>query len=286
MHSDMKLAHNSPLRITNKKNLSLFTNRFGIDINGGNKNQLLRTICRAFAHIPFENLTKIVKSDLIVAAEQKKRLPDEVIRDSLSLGTGGTCFSLNAAFISLLSRCGFEAYPLLCDRHYGPDTHCAVLLVIDKKFHVVDPGYLMYEPIALPAEVALTTSNGFNTLELVPAAGGEKVELYTIVNNQRRYRLTYKASIVDELTFLRAWETSFSFSMMTYPVVTFCKDGIHYYLQGNVLRKRFESKIERKILTPKGQYGFIVNYSGIHSKIFKEVFNVVDYGANTRSFRG
>ncbi len=41
----------------------------------------LEKICAAFATVPFENLTKIIKNSVMVASEKKKRLPGEVLRD-------------------------------------------------------------------------------------------------------------------------------------------------------------------------------------------------------------
>ncbi len=238
----------------------------------------LDKICAAFAAVPFENLTKIIKNSVTTTSEKKKRLPGEVLREFLSFGTGGTCFSLNAAFISVLRIYGYEAYPLLCDRYYGPDTHCAVLLIRDGSQFVVDPGYLMYQPVRIPTHVTVTIPNGFNDLVLEPKPCRNRVDLFTIMNNQKKHRLTYKIKIVDDSTFLRAWEDSFKFDMITYPVLTYCRNGTHLYLQGNVLRIRTADSINKEILEPEKLHDFIVNQSGIHGEVFERAFGAIPHG--------
>jgi arylamine N-acetyltransferase len=277
----MKLASNSPLQFTDTALLHRFCSRFGITAGADNQ---LGALCAAFSRIPFENLTKIIKSDTVVTAEQKKRLPHEVIRSYLDHGTGGTCFSLNSAFISLLSLFGYNAWPLLCDRSYGADTHCAVLLVQNNKQFIIDPGYLIFRPLAVPQTVSVMINNGFNDLELAPQHDTTRIDLTSLINNQRRYRLTYKVDLIDESTFFNAWERSFTFDMMHYPVVTFCSESTHYYLQGSILRIRTSEGVSKQMLTPRQQHDFIVSTTGIHRSVFDRVFQTVSYGANTSSF--
>ncbi len=286
----------SPLDAIDPQVLLRFRERFGIPptetdsrtaiAKGGTELQIgttyredtLERICVAFSAVPFENLTKIIKNSVTVASEKKKRLPGEVLRDFLSFGTGGTCFSLNAAFISILRIYGYEAYPLLCDRHYGPNTHCAVLLIHDGSRFVVDPGYLMYRPVRIPSHITVTVPNRFNDLVLEPKPGRNRVDLFTIMNNQKKHRLTYKVDIVDDSTFLHAWEDSFKFNMMTYPVLTYCRNGTHLYLQGNVLRIRTADSLTKEILEPEELHDFIVHQSGIHGEVFERALGAIPNG--------
>lgn len=240
---------------------------------------LIAKLCAVFSSIPYENLTKIIKSDTVISPGSAKRLPDEVIRDYLCYGTGGTCFSLTAAFIAIFNALGIEAHPILGDRHYGPDTHCA--LVFSQAFSqatdlfLLDPGYLIHKPVRLPTVNPVTFPTGFNTIELRPHDAGHKVDLLTIVNNDRRYRLTYKISPVDGPTFGRAWERSFVWEMMTYPVLTRYSNGIHHYLQGNMLRIRDQRRATKHVLSPDEQYDFISKTLGINKNIITQAFSVV-----------
>jgi hypothetical protein len=121
----------------------------------------------------------------------------------------------------------------------------------------------------------VSTVNDVNTIELVPHAAGRTVELVTIVNNNRRSRLTYKVSPVDGPTFGRAWERSFTWEMMTYPVLTRCHNGIHHYLQGDVLRTRTGGRTTRQKLSPNQEYDFISNTLGLHPTIIKKALTVM-----------
>jgi len=259
------------LRISNSIIFKRFKKRFVLPEIDDENNNALKKVCEAFSQIPFENLTKIIKSSITITTEHKKRYPEEVMSDYLNYGTGGTCFSLNAAFISVLRYYGFDAHPLLCDRHYGVNTHCAVLLVKESQSYLVDPGYLIYSPIKLPEKLVLTINNGFNELVLEPLLEPNRIELFTIINNQKKLRLIYKTDAVDDGAFFRAWEESFRFDMMRYPVVTYCMDNAHLYLQGNVLRIRKGGNVVKKVLSDLELETFITKQSRIDRKIWEQV---------------
>lgn len=274
----MHIPLSSPLSLEGTVSFQRFRHRFGLNNPDPERGELLERICGAFARLPFENLTKIISHSQEVAQERSLRLPAQVLDDFLAFGTGGTCFSLNAAFIAVLSHFGFQAHPLLCDRHYGPDTHCAVLLVRDGVNHVVDPGYLLYQPCVLPTNLTARHHTGFSELELEPLRDGAQVMLTSIVNGQRRYRLTYKVAIVDEQQLLAAWKRSFTFDMMRYPVVTFCRNGRHVYLQGDKLRVRGPEGLTTRTLTPEEQRSFVVRHCGIDERVFTQALPVVSHG--------
>jgi arylamine N-acetyltransferase len=273
----MFLTPASPLWLHQTPVFDHFCSRFGL-FSGLERAELLKRICAAFAAMPFENLTKILSAADNGRSERRRRLPLRVVGEYLSFGTGGTCFSLNAACIAVLSHFGFEAWPLLCDRNYGANTHCAVLLMVDGVAHLLDPGYLMYTPLVLPTALVSRSSNGFNDVELTPRDGGERVELATIMGAQRRYRLTYKVQRIDEQTFLRAWDDSFAFDMMGYAVLTYCRGGEHCYLQGSVLRIRDSQGVRRFELTPQQQYEFLVTQTGIDAALGTRLLSVVGNG--------
>jgi arylamine N-acetyltransferase len=123
-------THDAPfLKINNINNLRLFLKKNKIEINT-DRSQLINEIANAFSKIPYENLTKIIKSDGVITPRSAMRYPDELLSDYLKWRTGGTCFSLTAATIAVYNAVGIEAHPVLADRHYGPDTHCGLVIVI------------------------------------------------------------------------------------------------------------------------------------------------------------
>lgn len=268
--------HTDPhLLIKDQAVLARFLRVFHIDPDIDHGEILLAKLCNAFSSIPYENLTKIIKSDTVISAGSAKRFPDEVIRDYLDYGTGGTCFSLTAAFIAIFNALGIEAHPILGDRRYGTDTHCALVFSHDADLLLLDPGYLIHTPVRLPTRAPVTISTGFNTIELCPQAAGRKVDLMTIVKNDRRLRLTYKVTPVDGQTFGRAWERSFAWEMMTYPVLTRYSNGVHYYLQGNRLRIRENNQTTKHVLSPGEEHDFITKTLGIKTNIITQALSVV-----------
>ncbi len=255
--------------------LHQFLRVFHINPNIAQGESLLAKLCMAFSKIPYENLTKIIKSDTVISASSAKRFPDEVIRDYLHYGSGGTCFSLTAAFIAIFNAQGIEAHPILADRHYGTDTHCALVFSENAELRLLDPGFLINTPSRLPTTDPVTISTGFNTIELRPHDAGRKFELLTIAINSKRSRLTYKVNPVDGPTFGRAWERSFAWEMMTYPVLTRYNNGIHYYLQGNLLRIREHGHTTKHTLSPDAEHDFMTKTLGINPNIIMQAFKVV-----------
>lgn len=257
--------------------LKSFLCRHGIDpVN--DRSVLLHRIADAFSRIPYENLTKIIKSDSMVNPSSSMRYPDELIGDYLKWGTGGTCFSLTAAIIAVYNALGIETHPVLADRHYGPDTHCGLMIVRPDGLLLLDPGYLLFTPVLLPREHSVSVQTGYNIIELVPLQNGEKVEFYTVVKGNRKLRLVYKVKPVDPVQFAQAWEQSFKWEMMTYPVLTRVSAGQHHYLQGKNLAVRSADGTKRSVLTPEMQASFISESMGINKDIVLKAFGVIKHG--------
>jgi hypothetical protein len=277
-----KRIHDAPwLRLCDPGLLGRFLARFAID-PGLPHDQLIHRVTACFKFIPYENLTKILKADSVISARSAMRYPDEVISDFLKWGTGGTCFSLTAALAGLLDALGIEAYPVLADRHYGVNTHCGMVLAQpDGNLALIDPGYLLFAPLAVPLEDPAYFDTGFNRIELLPRAGGARLELYTIVKNNRKLRLTFKVEPVSDEAFGRAWEQSFAFEMMTYPILTRHADGCHQYLQGNVLAVRDSQSTRRAVLTPEKQIEFIAGSAGLDRTVVARALELVNYGLDS-----
>lgn len=274
--------HDAPwLTIRDTDLLSRFCARFGINRESP-KIALVNQIAATFARLPFENLTKIIKADSVTSPSSAMRYPDEVIGDFLKWGTGGTCFSLTASMVAVFDAMGIEAYPVLADRHYGPDTHCGVMLVQGGgEFLLCDPGYLLFAPVKIPREEAATFDNGFNRVELRPLHGGMRLELYTLVKGNRKLRLTFKLEPIADDAFGRAWERSFAFEMMSYPVLTRTQSGCHQYLQANRLAVRDSQRTQRTTLTPDRQIEFFTVSAGIERDIVTRALEIVNYGLDS-----
>lgn len=205
---------------------------------------LLHAVCKCLARIPYENLTKIISCYSCPGAEKTLRYPDLLFSDFLQHGTGGTCFSLTASAIALFRALDLQAQPILADRFYGPDTHCALLVSLADHTYLVDPGFMLHDPLNITTEQTQTVNRGFSDIVLEPQSGTKFLSLSTCRNNQKKYRLTYKMSPVDESEFRRAWERSFGWDMMNYPVLSFHNNDHHIYLQGNILKVQSSARTE------------------------------------------
>ncbi len=230
---------------TGSDTLAAFAAHFDIQPSGFPA-QLLRDVVAAFAILPYENITKIIKRAECGTPEKSRRYPEEVISDHISWGTGGTCFSLTSALRHLVRSIGFEAEYILADRRYGQDTHCALLLWVNGVPHLLDPGFLIVDPLWLSGRAELEIETGFNRIVLTPEERGNRISLSTVRQNLRAYRLTYKTSPVNDGEFFKAWDASFDWDMMKYPLLTRMAASGQVYLRGSRLQISNADSVERR----------------------------------------
>lgn len=280
----MGRLHDAPFLTCKHEVVERFCLRYRISLKASPR-LLISQIAAAFANIPYENLTKIIKADGLLNPSSAIRHPAELLHDHLLWGTGGTCFSLTAACVALCNARGIEAHPILADRCYGPDTHCGLVIFNEQDVLLLDPGYLLFTPTKMPTVEPVTVVTGYNTIELTPVSRC-RVELSTIVKGNRKQRLTYKTSPVDAETFYRAWISSFAWEMMTYPVLTRCTAQQHIYLQGSRLAIRSRDKTIRQILTSSEQVAVIGQQMGIAPAIIAQVQGVIGYGGTVKTVTG
>lgn len=230
--------YNAPMDI-----LPEFLSHFSIRRDGSPR-ELLRDMVRAFAVLPYENITKIIRRAEAGSPEKARRYPEEVIRNHIEWGSGGTCFSLTSALMHLVRGLGWEAEYVLADRRYGQNTHCALLLRVDGIPHLLDPGYLIVDPIPVSSKEQ-KIETGFNRLILTPEGREDRLSLSTVRGDSRHYRLSYKLSPVDYGEFLKAWDSSFDWDMMRYPLLTRTAASGQVYLRGSRLQISRNDTVER-----------------------------------------
>ena len=140
--------HDNPLMPPSRDSLVLqqFLRDFHIDADQSPE-QLLFASAQAFAKLPYENLTKIIKDAETGTTAAARRTPGEVLADHTAFGAGGTCFALTSALLHLVRALGFPAEPILADRRYGIDTHSALLVWIAGQPHLLYPSYLSVQPL-------------------------------------------------------------------------------------------------------------------------------------------
>ena len=239
--------------------------------------QLFGALCSAFSKIPYENITKILRAE----GERNRpcrESPHELIQGFISHGTGGTCFPLTATLTRLVRSLGFEAHPILADRRYGTDTHCALILRKNTEpWKLLDPGYLIFTPCTIPSTGTLGYDLPLTPIELVTTTTPERVELYTVSVSSRgelvrKLRLTYKVKPVDEPEFTHAWDRSFGWEMMEYPIISSVVGDTHVYFQKSSLFLRSPSESIRETLNREQMLEQITTRLGISREIVKRAF--------------
>ena len=254
--------------------LEFFCRHYGLRI-GEERIRTLATLAKSFSRLPYENLTKIIRSSRNGKGPAARRLPAQVLADHRDLGTGGTCFSLTAALLHLVRSLGFKAHPILADRHYGSDTHSALLVWIRERPHLLDPGYLVVEPIPLDESREMEVETPFNRLVLSPENPG-RLRLFTLQQGGRSHRLTFKTSPADPGRYLKAWDESFSWEMMTHPLLSRVRAGKQIYLNGRRLQIRTHADVVRKELDPEELHRQIASAFGIAMPVVRTALAILD----------
>jgi arylamine N-acetyltransferase len=246
--------------------------------------ELLTEVARAFSLLPFENLTKIIQDAEAGRVEEARRTPGRVLADHWALGTGGTCFALTSTMLYLVRALGFQAEPILADRRYGADTHSGLLVWQDSKPHLLDPGYLILQPLPIPVSGEVRVPTPFNELILRAQDGGARVELYTLQANQSTYRLTFKTKPVDAGEFLRAWDVSFEADMMRYPVLSRVVGNQQLYLQKKHLLIRGANQTKTLEVPPEQLSAEIAQQFQIAPAVVAKALSLLERKGETRGW--
>jgi len=206
---------------------------------------MLRGIISCYANIPYENLTKIIRKFTAGSPGERLRSPIEVVSGYIENHTGGTCFSLTFCLGSILAKTGYRCYPVMADMK-RPNVHCALVVEIGGLKYLVDPGYLLGEPVELSgAPVRLTTS--FGNVELRPR-GATHYDLFTVTGGERKWRYRVRANPVPQLLFMRYWQESFDLPMMNSLQLTRLTASGHLYIRNHHLRlRRSDARINENI---------------------------------------
>ena len=222
--------------------LGRFLEHFRIE-RSGDPSKDVAQVARAFARLPYENLTKIVRHAEIGGPTY--RLPETVLAEHFRWGAGGTCFSLTATLLHLVRAMGIRAEPILADRPYGLDTHAALVVWLDDRPHLVDPGYLITDPLPLDVADPRRCRTSFNEVIITPTEGGT-LALSTVSHGRTSHRLHFKTTPADPADFMKAWDASFAWEMMHYPVLTRVDGNRQVYLQDRRLQSRTHDDLTKR----------------------------------------
>ncbi|MDH7500970.1 MAG: arylamine N-acetyltransferase, partial [candidate division NC10 bacterium] len=170
----------------------------------------LRLLLRHYSKIPYENLSKIIKVARNQNPEDKFRMPQEVIQDRIEHRLGGTCFSLTYFLEEILHSWGYSCYKAMAHMSAGENIHCVIVAELKGSRYLVDPGYLLWEPLPFPSggpQVCYTPQGGVE-LQHDPSSGD--FHLFTFNARGRKWRYRFADWPVPQDEFRQHWVASFS----------------------------------------------------------------------------
>ena len=196
----------------------------------------LGRILERFACLPYENLSKIVKLARDFTSPHRIRLPEEVMEDHIQYRLGGTCFSLTFFLQTILQHCGYPCYPVMAHMRNRPNTHCALIAQLGRAGYLVDPGYLLSQPMHIDPDRPRVYRSPSSGVELRFDPGDESFHLYTFNRLEVKWRYRFHDRPVPADEFLGYWHDSFYQSGMHGLCLTRIEEGGLVYLHNDYLR--------------------------------------------------
>ena len=237
--------------------------------------QKILDLCEKLSNVTYENLTKIIRLEQTGSATGARNLDDSDQNDVDTWMGGGTCFSMTWHLYQSLVDMGLKPRLVMGHKRKERNIHCALILpnvTLDttplsslvsrlSSDYLFDPGYLIFDPLPIPAAPPFGTGDAIfplvpNSVRLVRPAQ-DRMELWTggalgdrgLAGAQMKLRFEYPLDGVSVEEFKQHWVESFYREMMTYPVLNRLdrERGIQYYYQkGNlVTRDANGSRMER-----------------------------------------
>ena len=169
----------------------------------------LGQILTHFSKLPYENISKIIKLQKNYTAPDRIRLPEEVMAGYAASRLGGACFSLTYFLHTILSECGFLCYPVIAHMRRMPNSHCALVLVMNQKKYLIDPGYLLNQPLQIHKDVSRIYRTEHTGVETVFNPDDENFYLYTFNKTNKKLRYKFLDTPLGMDVFLKHWLDSF-----------------------------------------------------------------------------
>jgi arylamine N-acetyltransferase len=211
----------------------------------------VHALLHELSRLPYENLSKIVAARRGASRESMLDFSATWLEDHLRTGMGGTCFALTHWLKLRMEAIGFSSAYLMADkpapawRQQGkgggiePNIHCGLLFLYAGREWLLDPGYLIFEPLQLPrGGLFVETFLSPNAVRLEDVPGEGVWRLWTGPRGNLKHRFDFRKEPVEAAEFQRHWESSYTWPMMGYPVLNRVVGGTQYYLQKNNLLVR------------------------------------------------
>jgi arylamine N-acetyltransferase len=240
-------------------------------------------LLRELSALPYENLSKIVAWHQGAGADFRKvekalSLSGDWVDKSRETGAGGTCFSLTWWLARRLREAGYASGFLLADKGKAEALHCGLRVEWEGRAYLLDPGYMIFDPLPLPEGglvATLWSSPNEVHLEDTVTARGRIWRLSSGPRGAPKWRFDFRREPASEADFLAAWEASYRFPMMGYPVLNRIVDGTQYYLQKRSLLVRKPDGSEMRKLGREEMLEALGRHFGIPEGLSREALDIV-----------
>lgn len=257
------------------------------------------SLLRELSALPYENLSKIVAFHHTGADPRKVEraldLGSDWLSRTLATGAGGTCFSLTWWLARRMREEGFAGDFLMADKGKSRDIHCGLRFAWQGRGYLLDPGYMIFDPLPLPvAGLSATVWSSPNEVRVEDAmaahggnphqgggaavgsaASGRVWRLWSGPKGGSKWRFDFRQEPVSESEFLRHWEDSYRLPMMGYPVLNRVREGTQYYLQKRSLLVRTPDASEMRKLSCEEMLEAMGGLFGIPQDLAREALDIV-----------
>lgn len=243
----------------------------------------IQAALRELSALPYENLSKIAAYGLGGNMESTLGLAEGWLERNRETGAGGTCFSLTWWLARRLAAEGIGYALLMGDKGKSANIHCALRCDWEGRAYLLDPGYLIFEPLPLPeAGLSLDAWIPPNAVRLEdrPEAGVWRLwsgprDAGSRPGDGLKFRFDFRRPPVGEAEFFAHWEASYRLPMMRYPVLNRVRDGAQYYLQKRSLLVRTAEGSEMRKLGRDDLFHALGATFGIPEALAREAMAVI-----------
>jgi len=234
----------------------------------------LRLLLRHYSKIPYENISKIIKVASHADLEAKFRFPLEVIQDHIEHCLGGTCFSLTYFLEQILLLRGYACHKAMAHMSAGENIHCVIVVALARYRYLVDPGYLLWEPLLLSPQVPQVCFSPQGGVEVRYDPAANQFHLFTFNARGRRWRYRFTDEPVAEEEFRQHWIASFSKPTLHNILLNQLTEKGLLYIRGNHLRlTSFEE--ERKANIRQKYHRQVQDFFGIEPQWVEEALSIL-----------
>ena len=238
-------------------------------------------LCARLSDITYENLTKILHLQASGSQTQAQAQENALQQDLDHWMGGGTCFSLTWHLYRSLSDLGLSPRLLMGHKRVARNVHCALSFPFEGYTWFCDPGYLIFDPLPIPAAPPLGPGWNFHPLKpnwvrLEHSAGG--LGLWTGSGTEKpKLRFEFPLQGVEEEEFHSHWLSSFSAEMMNYPVLNRLdrEKGIQYYYQKGNLLVRDSQGSQMRALAPEGRLEVLEATFGLPRSLLEQAAHLL-----------